>query len=156
METTESFVHHLGLFASDFEASERFYTAALDVLGISVGYRADDVAEYWRPSEDTPSLSLERAQGEAAVTRGVHIAFTAASRGAVDAFHAAAVAAGGASRHAPRSWNAYRAYCAFVSDPDGNNIEAVHKETSRVEKPVGMVAASDRCADTFRTGTMHW
>ncbi|WP_237330192.1 hypothetical protein [Streptomyces sp. BA2] len=34
------------------------------------------------------------------------------------------------SRHAPRHWPEYRAYCAFVSDPDGNNIEAVHKEAA--------------------------
>ena len=128
METTASFVHHLGVFASDFEASERFYTSALEALGIGVGYRTDGIAEYWSPERDTPSLSLERAEG--AVTTGVHIAFTAVSRDAVDAFHAAAVAAGGASRHVPRSWSEYRAYCAFVSDPDGNNVEAVHKETS--------------------------
>lgn len=128
METAASFVHHLGLFASDFEASERFYTSALAALGIEAGYRADGVAEYWSPGQDTPSLSLERA-GDA-VTAGVHIAFTAVSRDAVDAFHSAAVAAGGVSRHGPRSWIEYRAYCAFVSDPDGNNIEAVHKEAS--------------------------
>ncbi|WP_433545937.1 VOC family protein [Streptomyces sp. CA-294286] len=127
METTASFVHHLGVFASDFQASERFYTAALKALGIGVGHRADGVTEYWRPEWDTPSLSLERA--EDTVTRGVHIAFAACSRDAVDAFHAAAVAAGGASRHAPGTWSEYRAYCAFVSDPDGNNIEAVHKES---------------------------
>jgi catechol 2,3-dioxygenase-like lactoylglutathione lyase family enzyme len=130
METMASFVHHLGLFASDFEASERFYTSALEALGIGVGYRADGVAEYWRPEQGTPSFSLERSEDEAAVTTGVHIAFTAVSRDAVDAFHAAAVAAGGVSRHVPRSWSQYRAYCAFVSDPDGNNIEAVHKEAS--------------------------
>jgi catechol 2,3-dioxygenase-like lactoylglutathione lyase family enzyme len=130
METTASFVHHLGVFASDFEVSERFYSSALEALGIGVGYRADGVVEYWRPEQDTPSLSLERADDGAAVTTGVHIAFTAVSRDAVDAFHAAAVAAGGASRHVPRLWSQYRAYCAFVSDPDGNNIEAVHKEIS--------------------------
>jgi catechol 2,3-dioxygenase-like lactoylglutathione lyase family enzyme len=122
------FIHHLGVFASDFAASERFYTAALEALGINAGYRADGVAEYWHPEQDTPSLSLERAEEETAVTRGMHLAFTAASRDAVDAFHAAAVAAGGTARHAPRSWDEYRAYCSFVSDPDGNNIEAVHKE----------------------------
>ncbi|PWI06563.1 VOC family protein [Streptomyces sp. NWU339] len=128
MEASMSFVHHLGVFASDFEASERFYTAALEPLGITTGYRTDGVAEYWHPKRDTPSLSLERAEKATASTRGMHIAFTAGSRDAVDAFHAAAVAAGGTSRHAPRSWSEYRAYCSFVSDPDGNNIEAVHKE----------------------------
>ncbi|MZD08212.1 VOC family protein [Streptomyces sp. SID5785] len=128
METPTPFVHHLAVFASDFEASERFYTSALGALGIGAGYRADGVSEYWTPGRDTPSLSLERA-AEGTVTTGVHIAFTAADREAVDAFHAAAVAAGGVSRHGPRVWTEYRAYCAFVSDPDGNNIEAVHKET---------------------------
>ncbi|MFI7387169.1 VOC family protein [Streptomyces sp. NPDC049813] len=128
MEASMPFIHHLGVFASDFEASERFYAAALEPLGITVGYRADGVAEYWDPGRDTPSLSLERAENAGAVTRGLHIAFTAGSREAVDAFHAAAVAVGGTVRHAPRSWSEYRAYCAFVSDPDGNNIEAVHKE----------------------------
>lgn len=128
MTTVDSFIHHVGVFASDLAASERFYTAALAPLGISAGYRSDRVAEYWRPGEDTPSLSLERADSAAAVTREVHIAFAAASRDEVDAFHAAAVAAGGVERHAPRVWPEYRGYCAFVSDPDGNNIEAVHKE----------------------------
>jgi predicted lactoylglutathione lyase len=55
--------------------------------------------------------------------------FGATDRACVDAFFAAAVAAGGSERHAPRHWPEYRAYCAFVSDPDGNNIEAVCKET---------------------------
>jgi predicted lactoylglutathione lyase len=62
------------------------------------------------------------------VTRGLHLAFEAADRAAVDAFFSAAIAAGGRERNAPRHWPEYRAYCAFVSDPDGNNIEAVHKE----------------------------
>jgi len=124
-----SFLHHLGVFASDFEESERFYAAALGALGITVGYRAEGVAEFWHPARDTPSLSLERASGGDAVTRGLHLAFAADSPAAVAAFHAAALAAGGAGRHAPRHWPEYRAYCAFVSDPDGNNIEAVHKET---------------------------
>ena len=119
------FIHHVGVFVSDFERSERFYTAALQALGIAPGYRADGVAEYWHPDQDTPSVSVERADP---ATTGLHLAFTAGSRAAVDTFHAAAVAAGGTTRHAPRWWGEYRAYCAFVTDPDGNNIEAVHKE----------------------------
>jgi catechol 2,3-dioxygenase-like lactoylglutathione lyase family enzyme len=58
METPVSFIHHLGVFASDFEASERFYTAALAPLGIAAGYRSDGVAEFWHPDRDTPSVSL--------------------------------------------------------------------------------------------------
>lgn len=123
------FIHHLGVFAGDFAASESFYTNALGALGIHPGYRTEAIAEYWIPEHDTPSLSLETAPTEAEVTRGLHLAFEAADRGAVDAFHRAAVAAGGTSRHEPRQWPEYRAYAAFVSDPDGNNVEALVKDT---------------------------
>ncbi len=119
-------IHHLGVFASDFAASRAFYAAALQPLGIVVGYETVDVCEFWHCESDTPSLSLHPARIE--VTRGLHLAFGATGRAAVDAFFAAAIAAGGRERHAPRHWPEYRAYCAFVSDPDGNNVEAVHKE----------------------------
>ncbi|WP_123672950.1 hypothetical protein [Curtobacterium sp. PhB172] len=62
------------------------------------------------------------------MTRGLHLAFEAASRTEVDAFHRAAGAAGGVSRHEPRYWPEYRACTAFVSDPDGNNVEALVTE----------------------------
>lgn len=117
--------HHLGVFARDFAASEAFYTAALGALGIEAGYRTASIAEYWAPGQDTPSLSLETAPSAAEVTRGLHVAFEAMDTEAVEAFHRAAVAAGGTSRHAPRHWPEYRAYAAFVSDPDGNNVEAL-------------------------------
>lgn len=119
-------IHHLGVFASDFAASRAFYAAALQPLRIVVGYETVDVCEFWHCESDTPSLSLHPARIE--VTRGLHLAFGATGRAAVDAFFAAAIAAGGRERHAPRHWPEYRAYCAFVSDPDGNNVEAVHKE----------------------------
>jgi catechol 2,3-dioxygenase-like lactoylglutathione lyase family enzyme len=119
-------IHHLGVFASDFEASRAFFGAALQPLSIVAGYEADGVCEFWHSEKDTPSLSLHRARGD--VTRGLHLAFEADSRAAVDAFFQAALSAGGTERHAPRHWPQYRAYCAFISDPDGNNIEAVHKE----------------------------
>src|SRR5262245_23437046 len=119
-------IHHLGVFASDFAASRAFFKAALQPLDIVPGYESEAVCEFWQAESDTPSLSLHRAKGE--VTRGLHLAFEAGDRAAVDAFFKAAVSAGGTERHAPRHWPQYRAYCAFVSDPDGNNIEAVHKE----------------------------
>jgi catechol 2,3-dioxygenase-like lactoylglutathione lyase family enzyme len=93
-------IHHLGVFASDFEASRAFFAAALQALSIVAGYETDDICEFWHSE----------------------------SRAAVDAFFEAAVSTGGAERYAPRHWPRYRAYCAFVTDPDGNNIEAVLKE----------------------------
>jgi len=121
-------VHHLGVFASDFAASESFYTTALAALDVRAGYRTETIAEYWIPEHDAPSLSLEAAPTSAEATRGLHLAFEAADRQAVDAFHQAAVSAGGTSRHEPRHWPEYRAYTTFVSDPDGNNIEALVKD----------------------------
>jgi catechol 2,3-dioxygenase-like lactoylglutathione lyase family enzyme len=122
--------HHVVVFASDFGASESFYTRALATLGIRAGYRTDTGAEYWIPEHDTPSFAVEAAETSADVTRGVHVAFEAADQSAVDAFYQAAVAAGGTSRHEPRHWPEYRAYAAFVSDPDGNNIEALVKDAA--------------------------
>ena len=122
-------VHHLGLFASDFAASESFYTNALAALGVRAGFRTDSIAEYWIAEHDAPSLSLETARGSADVTRGLHLAFEAADRDAVDAFYRAGVEAGGKPRHEPRRWPEYRAYAAFVSDPDGNNVEALVKDS---------------------------
>jgi catechol 2,3-dioxygenase-like lactoylglutathione lyase family enzyme len=122
-------VHHLGVFASDFAASESFYTNALAALGVQAGYRSEGIAEYWIPDHDAPSLSLETARDSAEVTRGLHVAFEARDRAAVDAFHQAGLEAGGTSRHEPRHWPEYRGYAAFVSDPDGNNVEALVKDS---------------------------
>jgi len=117
-------IHHLGVFAFDSPASRRFCEAAFAPLGVVVGYEA--LGEFWREGQDAPSFSLGAASE--AATHGLHIAFEARDRDAVDAFFAAAIGAGGRERHAPRHWPEYRAYCAFVSDPDDNNVEAVHKE----------------------------
>jgi catechol 2,3-dioxygenase-like lactoylglutathione lyase family enzyme len=119
-------IHHIGVFASDFPTSKAFYTAALRPLAVTANYETDDISEYWSQDDDTPSLSLERATDQP--TRGLHIAFAAPDRETVDGFFVAAMAAGGRERHKPRHWAEYRAYCAFVTDPDGNNVEAIHKE----------------------------
>lgn len=81
-------LHHLGVFASDLQANRQCYLACLRTLGIAPGYEAPDIAEFWRPEEDTPSLSLERAAED--VTRGMHLAFSAPDRTHVDEFFQAA------------------------------------------------------------------
>jgi catechol 2,3-dioxygenase-like lactoylglutathione lyase family enzyme len=129
-ESPTSVIHHLGVFPADFAASKAFYERALGTLGITIGFESEGTAEFWHPDRDVPSLSLETASESAETTRGLHLSFEATSRADVDRFFEAAIAAGGNERHRPRHWPEYRAYCCFVSDPDGNNIEAVKKEVA--------------------------
>jgi predicted lactoylglutathione lyase len=63
-------------------------------------------------------------------TTGAHLSFVADTRDQVDEFFNACMRAGGLLRHAPRHWPEDGAYCAFASDPDDNNIEALHKESA--------------------------
>jgi catechol 2,3-dioxygenase-like lactoylglutathione lyase family enzyme len=78
------------------------------------GFGRDGKGEFW-------------IAGEGKLQPRIHVAFLAADRGTVDAFHRAALAAGGADNGKPGVRAIYHAdyYGAFVLDPDGNNIEAV-------------------------------
>ncbi len=117
-------IDHISLQCADTAASAAFYDAVLAPLGGTrvmdfgdvVGFGVAPMPEFWIGPRST---------GEG--FRESHIAFTAASRDAVDAFFAAAVAAGAEVMHEPRLWPEYHAayYGAFVRDPDGNNVEAV-------------------------------
>jgi catechol 2,3-dioxygenase-like lactoylglutathione lyase family enzyme len=119
-------VDHVGLVVADLEASRRFYAAALAPLGFTevgrddaggTGYGVEAANDdFWiGPVIDSPP------------SRNVHVAFVAAGTAEVEAFFAAAVAAGGTPRLAPgvRPEYSERYYAAFVTDPDGNNVEAV-------------------------------
>jgi catechol 2,3-dioxygenase-like lactoylglutathione lyase family enzyme len=117
-------LHHLGIRATDFSASKAFYAAALAPLGIVCFYEGDDVAEFGHESGEGPSLSLHAGKP----TERLHAAFAASNREAVDAFYTAALGAGGRDNGPPGPRPKYRAYCAFVLDPGGNNIEALIKE----------------------------
>jgi catechol 2,3-dioxygenase-like lactoylglutathione lyase family enzyme len=85
-------------------------------FGNVIGYGVPPMPDFWIGP---------RATGEG--FRETHIAFTAASREAVDQFCAAAVDAGAEVLYRPRLWPEYHPgyYAAFVRDPDGNNVEAV-------------------------------
>lgn len=122
-------IDHLSLTVRDHARSKAFYTAALAPVGHarvvelpasageaggSTGFCHEDGSDLWI-RQGTP------------VTSPLHLAFRAPSRAAVDAFHAAALAAGGTDNGAPGLRPQYHAayYGAFVRDPDGHNIEAV-------------------------------
>lgn len=115
---------HIGLKVQDLDASVRFYSAALEPLGHVPGYRDDTTAGLG--PEGAPALWLYAA-GKAAKGPGVHIAFRAADRRAVDRFHERGLQSGGRDNGKPGLREAYSPnyYAAFLVDPDGNNVEAV-------------------------------
>ncbi len=116
---------HVGLTVRDLPASVRFYTAALEPLGSGLCLQEDAYAGFGPP--DAPKLWLHRGEG-GAPRQGAHVALRAASREAVEAFHARGLAAGGRDNGRPglRPDYAPDYYGAFLLDPDGNNVEAVH------------------------------
>ena len=112
--------------ASDREASERFYEKVLAPLGIDRTHR-DEVFTEWG------DFSLSSATGDKPVTRRLHIGFTAPSRGQVDEFWRAGTDTGyrddGAPGLRPQYSDDY--YGAFLRDPNGNSVEAVHHADAR-------------------------
>lgn len=124
-------IDHIGISVKDYSASKTFYDAALGALGatmvmtvpeeftngVKVGGYGRDKPDFWLHGAGDPGP-------------GRHIAFSARNRAEVDAFYAAAMAAGGRDNGNPGIREHYHPdyYGAFVFDPDGNNVEAVcHK-----------------------------
>ncbi|ACS86490.1 VOC family protein [Musicola paradisiaca] len=123
---------HLSIPVTDITRSRQFYEAALRPLGyrlikdmsFAVSFA---VTEGYGQASD-PGGELWFYQAEAGACPAVHFAFSTASRERVDAFFAAAIAAGGRDNGAPGLRPNYHPnyYAAFVYDPDGYNIEAVY------------------------------
>ena len=120
---------HVSLRVGDFARSRAFYEKALAPLGITALMGVDAAqtggTSYLGFGDTRPFFWI--GSGERSAGPGVHVAFTAPTRAIVDAFHAAALAAGGIDNGAPGLRPHYHAqyYGAFVLDPDGYNIEAV-------------------------------
>ncbi|MGD9695960.1 MAG: VOC family protein [Thermoleophilia bacterium] len=110
-------VDHVHLRVADLAASRAFYGELLEPLGIPLLLDTPGLVAFG-------NLALS-ADGEPST--GVHIAFVAPTRRAVEAFHRVGLAAGGTDNGAPGP-RPHGAYCAYVLDPDGNNIEAAHRE----------------------------
>ncbi|KQV95670.1 VOC family protein [Pelomonas sp. Root1237] len=126
METQElhrgRLVDHIQLVVRDLAASQRFYEAVFKVLEIPIGGTGDSF--FWADELFVSTADSKAAQGD--LTGRVHLAFQAKGKAAVDAFHKAALAAGGKDNGAPGERPYHPGYyAAFVVDPDGNNIEAV-------------------------------
>lgn len=109
---------HVHLRAKDLAASRRFYQGAVAALGLTIEGGTD---EFFYLDE----LFVSGSDAETIPTH-IHLAFQAKDRVTVDAFYAAALAAGGTDNGAPGERPYHPGYYAcFVLDPDGNNIEAV-------------------------------
>lgn len=118
---------HVKFGVSDYSASKAFYLAALEPLGVAVVSEGVPTYGVELASSSETSLCLFQTEERPA---HLHVAFSAASRQQVDAFHRAALEAGAKDNGPPGLRPKYHAnyYAAFVIDPDGHNIEAVcHK-----------------------------
>ena len=113
---------HVTIAVSDRDASERFYELVLATLGVT----------------EWGNFSVSQAVDDDAVTRRLHIGFTAPSRGHVGAFWRAGTDAGyrddGAPGPRPQYVDDY--YGGFLLDPDGNSAEAVHYGAMPGRRPV--------------------
>jgi catechol 2,3-dioxygenase-like lactoylglutathione lyase family enzyme len=114
---------HVGITVGSFAKARAFYAAALAPLGIREVMVFETFAGFGRGK---PEFWIGEGRGAPATPR-IHIAFAAATRAEVDAFHRAAIAAGGTDNGAPGLRPHYHPdyYGAFVLDADGHNIEAV-------------------------------
>jgi catechol 2,3-dioxygenase-like lactoylglutathione lyase family enzyme len=119
-------IDHISVAVRDLERAAQFYEATLASLGLArlvtrpatIGF-GKTYPEFW--------INLRATMAPVEEGSGVHICLRAKSSGEVDAFHAAALGAGGRSDGAPgiRPHDRVKYYAAFVVDPDGNRIEAV-------------------------------
>ena len=118
-------IDHIALYVSDLDQSRRFYELALEPLGYGVTFEMEGFLAFGREGQTRFVVRSGKAPNTTA-----HVAFRAEDRATVDAFHAAALAAGGTDEGPPGVREHYHPtyYAAFVGDPDGNNMEAVcHK-----------------------------
>ena len=115
---------HVGLNVRDYAASRAFYEQALAPLGYGVVMAFEEWKAAAFGTDEKPEFWV--AEREPYGT-GTHVAFACDERATVDAFHAAALAAGGADNGPPGVREHYHPtyYAASVLDPDGNNLEAV-------------------------------
>jgi catechol 2,3-dioxygenase-like lactoylglutathione lyase family enzyme len=125
-------ISHVSVGVADIAKARAFYGATLGALGLSEQYVVDlgqgPVAVAYGDGYPEIWVQLPENRKPAAAGNGVHIALAARSTHEVDAFHAAALKAGGSDAGAPGERPHYGPdyYGAFVRDPDGNKIEAVH------------------------------
>ncbi|RUZ81743.1 VOC family protein [Mesorhizobium sp. M7A.F.Ca.CA.001.14.1.1] len=116
-------IDHIQLVVRNLPASRRFYEAVLQALDVPIGGSGADF--FWADELFVSTADSRAAQGK--LTGRHHLAFQARDHAMVDGFYKAGLAAGGTDNGAPGERPYHPGYyAAFLLDPDGNNIEAVH------------------------------
>jgi catechol 2,3-dioxygenase-like lactoylglutathione lyase family enzyme len=125
-------IDHVSVKTSDQLASRRFYERALAPLGYEVLREFHDGQVVGMGIGGKPDFWFSAGESSGPI----HVAFSASDRATVEAFHAAAMAAGGKDNGEPGLRIEYHAgyYGAFVLDPDGNNVEAVFHDPSEMKR----------------------
>ncbi|OSQ36155.1 VOC family protein [Thalassospira mesophila] len=125
-------IDHIGISVGNHEKSRGFYLSALAPLDISIvmevtAQQTGNTAHTGFGNQGKPFFWISGRAATMAETTTTHIAFSAQSRAAVDAFYHAALSAGATDNGAPGLRPDYHEnyYAAFIRDRDGNNIEAV-------------------------------
>ena len=118
-------IDHVSIGVSDISRSRKFYDATMKAIGYACLSEADDSLGY---GKDRVQLwvNIAKKPVKPDMELGLHFCFDAPTRKSVDAFHKAAMAAGGRDNGKPDLRADYGAdyYAAFVIDPDGYRIEA--------------------------------
>lgn len=118
---------HVTIGTNDIDRAGAFYDLVLGTLGHVRGLARDTFVSYGDRSGGRFFVMMPYDGGAATVGNGVHVAFKADNRAQVDAFHAAALSAGGTDEGEPGLRPHYHEhyYGAYVRDPDGNKLQAV-------------------------------
>ena len=119
-------IDHVSIGVTDVESAKKFYAAALEPLGYTLGMEGEWGAGF-KNSQGAPDFWIRAEKA----TTPAHVAFQAESRALVSAFYESALAAGGKDNGPPGLRPHYHEnyYGAFVLDADGHNIEAVCHKT---------------------------
>jgi hypothetical protein len=124
--------------SNDLKVSKVFYDATLGAIGVTCFYEGDDAIAYAKTGTERPSLWVTKPfDGRSAnFGNGAMLSFGASSADEVNAFHAGAIAHGGADDGAPgyRAQYAPDFYACYVRDPVGNKLCAVFRDPARATK----------------------
>jgi catechol 2,3-dioxygenase-like lactoylglutathione lyase family enzyme len=121
---------HVMVGATDLDASRRFYDAVLGTLGIPAGVMDEKGRIFYLSSTGVFAITKPINGAPAAAANGGTVGFTVADQASVDAWHTAGVANGGTTCEDPpgvRESGMGKMYLAYLRDPSGNKLCAVHR-----------------------------